>query len=311
MKVFAFSICVLATVASAASRSSSSVAEMTKTKEKVRAQRPTMEQRPDLARNEQGVREIMTKESAGAISQSADKMALTQAHEYCVAETDTDGQQFTECTHDLYHNSAINNGEGGGGGGWRNSIYMFEGPDSCPSGYDKTDPTKPELYGDVPKVGVPSTRDADNVADDWTDGHSDSEYASVSLGYSPYSKVDNTDTALTSQEVADWCGTECTNDDTCEAMASDGLSACFLYDKDNLPTPYRTPGNFITCRKKNFKPEIGKRVLKLAEFVADATAYVVDNAVGGSTNMIANVDALEVAVADTTAAAIEAIYANL
>ena len=90
-------------------------------------------------------------------------MALTQAHEYCVAETDTDGQQFTyfavqyswsalcsnqvkafthacknsangygkrpdsECTHDLYHNSAINNGEGGGGGGWRNSIYMFEG----------------------------------------------------------------------------------------------------------------------------------------------------------------------------------------
>ena len=103
----------------------------------------------------------------------------------------------------------------------------------------------------MPKVGVPSTRDADNVADDWADGHSDSEYASVSLGYSPYKKIDNPPSnAVTSQEVANWCGTECTNDVNCAAMATDGLSACFLYNKDNLPTPYRTPGPFITCRKK-------------------------------------------------------------
>eukprot|EP00392_Amoebophrya_sp_AT5.2_P013430 g13548.t1 len=146
----------------------------------------------------------------------------------------------------------VNGGNGGGGFDWANSIYMVEGPESCPSEYDKIDPAKPELYGDVPEVNVAATRDADNVADDWADGHSASlPYASESLGYSPYKKIDNPpSTAVTSQQVADWCATECSKDNNCAAMATDGLSACFLYNKDNLPTPYRTPGPFITCRKK-------------------------------------------------------------
>eukprot|EP00392_Amoebophrya_sp_AT5.2_P001565 g1567.t1 len=53
-----------------------------------------------------------------------------------------------------------------------------------------------------------------------------------------------------------------------------------------------------------------KKVQKLAGFVADAVAYMVDNAVGGTTK-IADAGHLENTVANTTAAAIEAIYVNL
>eukprot|EP00392_Amoebophrya_sp_AT5.2_P007499 g7514.t1 len=53
-----------------------------------------------------------------------------------------------------------------------------------------------------------------------------------------------------------------------------------------------------------------KKVQKLAEFTANAAAYMVDNAVGGSTK-IADADALEAVIADTTAAAIEAFTTNL
>eukprot|EP00392_Amoebophrya_sp_AT5.2_P012394 g12497.t1 len=287
MKVFAFSICVLATVASAASRSSSSVAEMTKTKEKVRAQRPTMEQRPDLARNKQGDREIMTKvsslvvesghldlhEHATSKQEPEGEHALVVSYEYCAglgltyfgvqnsvaAECSNHVRAFThqcfdgdenqkgkrpdaQCSRPLHGlPSNVNNGNGGGGGIWRNSIYMIAAPVSCPSGYTKIDPIKPDLYGDVPEKNASPTKDADAVAADWAeDNQSTSEYEAESLGYSPYEKID--------ADSVDKCGEKCSEDSNCVAMASDGMSACFFYDADNPPTPYRTPGSFITCK---------------------------------------------------------------
>eukprot|EP00392_Amoebophrya_sp_AT5.2_P009601 g9629.t1 len=69
-----------------------------------------------------------------------------------------------------------------------------------------------------------------------------------------------------------------------------------------------------TCTQDEccFNPaaEQGKKVLKLAGFVADAVAYMADNAVGGFTK-IADADHLEKAVANTTTAVIEAISANM
>eukprot|EP00392_Amoebophrya_sp_AT5.2_P014867 g15038.t1 len=147
-----------------------------------------------------------------------------------------------QCSRNLHGlPSNVNNGNGGGGGDWRNSIYMIAAPESCPSGYAKIDPIKPDLYGDVPKTNASPTKDADAVAADWAeDNQSTSEYEAEPLGYSPYQKVD--------ADSVDKCGEKCKEDSDCAAMASDGISACFFYNADNLPTPYRTPGSFITCK---------------------------------------------------------------
>eukprot|EP00392_Amoebophrya_sp_AT5.2_P013238 g13354.t1 len=137
--------------------------------------------------------------------------------------------------------SDVNNGNGGGGGAWKNSIFMIAAPESCPSGYAKIHPIKPDLYGDVPETNASPTKDADAVAADWAeDNQSTSEYEAESLGYSPYQKVD--------ADSVDKCGEKCKEDSNCAAMASDGIGACFFYNADNLPTPYRTPGSFITCK---------------------------------------------------------------
>jgi len=250
----------------------------------------------------------MTGQPQGPVSSSADKpMALIQAYEYCVAGDNTDGRKFTyfavqyslaafcsnevtafthactneqadgygkrpdsECKHDLYHNTAINNGEGGGGGAWRNSIYMEVNEESCPDQYYPIAPTKAALYGDVPQQEVQPREDPDSVAAEWEDNHSPAAWSSDTnppkrLGYEPYAKIDDVGSVLGCTQVC--------NEDAprCAAIASDGMSKCFLYEgpasvvpnefphpaeeepavpsSSLLPMPYRTPGNFITCRK--------------------------------------------------------------
>eukprot|EP00392_Amoebophrya_sp_AT5.2_P006400 g6412.t1 len=109
------------------------------------------------------------------------------------------------------------------------------------------------------------------------------------------------------------CVADCHTNGDCVGIETNGEFCKLLTSPidEDAEKAARPKANFVLCKKP--APDYAaqeKKVQKLAKFVADAMAYLVDSAVDGSTK-IADADALTEAVADTRAAAIEAISTNL